>query len=274
MANLSWLERRNLEKLLDMGGGYVLNFSNRTFQGFVKDCTGKDIYDSKYMRASGSKANCLRGFLEEESNYVVGRLLTCLLDYYRTLGSVEDPELYSRCLQAADRLSKETPVPDAEIILDVSSQKGFETVAKAVQDAIEKNQPDQGLDRLHTFMTKYVRLLCTKYGITVEKEKPLHSLFGEYVKHLNRAGRLKSEMTERILKSSISILDAFNDVRNNQSLAHDNPVLNYSESLLIFRNVTASIQFLSALENEGEKAAEKELINELIGESTSDEIPF
>jgi len=41
-------------------------------------------------------------------------------------------------------------------------------------------------------------------------------------------------MTERILKSSISILDAFNDVRNNKSLAHDNPVLNRNESLLIF----------------------------------------
>ena len=32
-------------------------------------------------------------------------------------------------------------------------------------------------------------------------------------------------MTMRILKSSISVLEAFNDVRNSQSLAHDNPVL-------------------------------------------------
>jgi hypothetical protein len=31
-------------------------------------------------------------------------------------------------------------------------------------------------------------------------------------------------MTERILKSSISVLDFFNDVRNNKSLAHDNLV--------------------------------------------------
>jgi hypothetical protein len=31
-------------------------------------------------------------------------------------------------------------------------------------------------------------------------------------------------MAMRILKSSISILEAFNDVRNNQSLAHDSPI--------------------------------------------------
>ena len=55
-------------------------------------------------------------------------------------------------------------------------------------------------------------------------------------------------MTERILKSSISVLEAFNDVRNNKSLAHDNPILNYEESLLIFNHVAASIRFIKSLE--------------------------
>lgn len=42
-------------------------------------------------------------------------------------------------------------------------------------------------------------------------------------------------MTQRILKSS-SVLDAFDfDVSNNQSLARDNALLNYDESILIFR---------------------------------------
>jgi Abortive infection C-terminus len=58
-------------------------------------------------------------------------------------------------------------------------------------------------------------------------------------------------MTLRILKSSISVLDAFNDVRNNQSLAHDNDVLNYEEALLIFDHVADSIRFLKSLEGRG-----------------------
>jgi hypothetical protein len=55
-------------------------------------------------------------------------------------------------------------------------------------------------------------------------------------------------MTERILKSSISVMEAFNDVRNVQSLAHDNPILNYDESLLVFNHVSSSIRFITSLE--------------------------
>jgi hypothetical protein len=117
-----------------------------------------------------------------------------------------------------------------------------------VKETIEKNEPEAGLDRLHTFVIKYVRALCKAQGIGTEIEKPLHSLFGAYVKKLEQSGRIESEMTLRILKSSISVLDAFNDVRNNRSLAHDNPILNYDEALLIFNHVAASIRFLRSLE--------------------------
>ena len=37
-------------------------------------------------------------------------------------------------------------------------------------------------------------------------------------------------------------------MRNNKSLAHDNPILNYEESLLIFNHVAASVRFIKALE--------------------------
>jgi ribosomal protein S8 len=90
--------------------------------------------------------------------------------------------------------------------------------------------------------------LCKKRGIDTPKDKPLHSLVGEYVKVLKAEGLIESVMTERILKSSISVMEAFNRVRNEQSLAHDNEVLNYSESLLIFAHVTSSIQFIEAIE--------------------------
>ena len=56
-------------------------------------------------------------------------------------------------------------------------------------------------------------------------------------------------MTDRIFKSTVSILEAFNHVRNNQSLAHDNELLGYDESLLIFNNVCAIIRFLVAVED-------------------------
>jgi len=72
---------------------------------------------------------------------------------------------------------------------------------------------------------------------------------GEYVKALKKEGLIESKMTERILKSSISVMEAFSKVRNEQSYAHDNEVLNYDESLLIFGHVTSSIRFIETLES-------------------------
>lgn len=73
-------------------------------------------------------------------------------------------------------------------------------------------------------------------------------MFGEYIKHLRRNGHIESQMTERILKSSIAIFEAFNDVRNNQSFAHDNKILNYNESVLIANNLFSTIKFIEAIE--------------------------
>jgi hypothetical protein len=146
------------------------------------------------------------------------------------------------------RLLSTAPVPDLDALAATTDDRDFEAVARQIREIIEKNQPEDGLDRLHTFTIKFVRGLCEAHGITVTREKPLHSLFGEYVKKLKEEGHLQSTMTERILRTSISNLDAFNDVRNNQSLAHDNKILNYDESLLIFNHVASAVRFLKSLE--------------------------
>jgi hypothetical protein len=139
-------------------------------------------------------------------------------------------------------------VPEIEAIVPNTTERDFAALAKSVREAIEKNEPETGLDRLHTFVVKYMRAVCQKRGISTEREKPLHSLIGEYVRHLKANAEIESEMTERILKSSISTLEAFNRVRNEQSFAHDNSVLNYDESRLIFNHVTSGIRFIKALE--------------------------
>jgi hypothetical protein len=118
-------------------------------------------------------------------------------------------------------------------------------------------------------VVKYTRKLCDKHGISYDREKALHSLFGEYVKYLRKNRFIELEMTERILKSSISILESFNDVRNYQSLAHDNPILNYHESVLIFNNVSSAIKFIEAIEAEQSEVDEQDEV-----QAEWDEISF
>ena len=112
-----------------------------------------------------------------------------------------------------------------------------------------------GLDRLHTYTLKYIRILCEQHGISTERSKPLHSLIGEYIKALRQEGRIESVMTERILKSSISVMEAFSEVRNDQSYAHDNPILSYEESNLVLSHVISSLRFIQAIESKGQQRA-------------------
>jgi len=250
MSDLTNLEKRKFEQLLGMGTGYVLNFSNRTFHEFVIDSTGRNPYDARYDHGS-SKANRLRGFWEQEGNGIVGKLMGDMLDYgtESNLFTDKDATLLEACRRIVTRLLQDNPVAEADALAPISGDRDFDTVAKAVREAIEKNEPESGLDRLHTFVIKYVRTLCTQHGLSPTRDKPLHSLFGEYVKRLRDVGHVESEMAARILKSSISTLEAFNDVRNNRSLAHDNPMLQYDEALLIFNHVASSIRFLRSVES-------------------------
>jgi hypothetical protein len=73
MATLNTNEKQILEKLFQMGGGYVLNFSDRTIEEFFRDDIGVDIFDQQYNYASGSKANRLRGLWQVADDALVGK---------------------------------------------------------------------------------------------------------------------------------------------------------------------------------------------------------
>lgn len=250
MSDLNGAERRKLERLFGMSTGYVLNFSDRTFRDFF-DEYHIEIDAERYRAGGSSKANRMRTFWNLEGNHSVGRIIKGLMDYAKDEACFPDDDLtlIGDCWKIADRLLSTQPVAELGALVATADERNFEALAAQVRDAIEKNEPEGALDRLHTFVIKFVRNACELRGIEVLRDKPLHSVFGEYVRALRESGYLQSVMTERILRSSISVLEAFNDVRNNMSLAHDNPILNYEESLLIFNHVAASVRFIKALES-------------------------
>lgn len=129
-----------------------------------------------------------------------------------------------------------------------TNEASFEILTRQIKESIERNEPAAALDRLHTYVVKFVRGICSEHGIEAPRARALHALFGEYVRLLHERGQLESGMARQILRSTIKTFEEFNHVRNTQSLAHDNKVLNHEEALLIFRHVTASISFIRDLE--------------------------
>jgi hypothetical protein len=257
MSDLTLLEKRKLERLLKMGGGYVLGFSNFSFDAFVVDSVGRSIYDAKYNYGSGSKANQLRGFWKEEANSVVAKLTADILDYMESELHQEPDEitLLAECRKIVTRLQQDGPVVELQTLALIGNEQDLDVVARAVRDSIDKNEPATALDRLHTFTTKYLRTLCA--GET-DRGKPLNSLFGEYVRKLHEGGHIESKMTASILKAMHGPLEAFNAVRNDKSLAHDNELLNHDEALLIVNHVTNCLRFLRDLEKRLQRKAEQE----------------
>jgi hypothetical protein len=264
MANLTFIEKTNIEIFLGMRTGYVMDFSDRTFQEFVGEAVGLDINDSKYHYRSNSKANRLRQFIKVESDYTVGKLLTSFCHYWFSkvqsgqIDFMSDEDLYKECVRIADRLKQESIVQHIDAIKPNTDDRDFKLLARSIRESIEKNEPEGALDRLHTFSFKYLRELCDKRGITYDKADSLNAVFGKYIKFLVDNHHVESAMSEKILKYSINIIEAFNDIRNNRSFAHDNPVLNYHESVLIFNNISSTIKFIEIIEEKMTKMEETE----------------
>lgn len=107
MSTLKSLEKTQLEELLGMKSGYVLDFSNRTFDEFFRETVAVNIYADKYAAVGDSKARRLRAFWEQESDQLVGKVVAELLEYWNYKNpqpSDADKMLAGNCKRIVERL--------------------------------------------------------------------------------------------------------------------------------------------------------------------------
>jgi hypothetical protein len=97
------LDMRLIDELFGMGGGYVLDFSDRTFAEFFCDELEIDIDDPKFSVEGTSKAKRLRYFLKTSDSSTRVRVLKALWEY--------------RCAQQR-RKRFEEQVPEAQYEFD------------------------------------------------------------------------------------------------------------------------------------------------------------
>ncbi|WP_323088570.1 abortive infection family protein [Allobaculum sp. JKK-2023] len=138
------------------------------------------------------------------------------------------------------------------VTLPDESDPLLKTLSFDIIGKIENGEADLALDRLHTYTTKFIRNKCEDIGLVVKKENgdnlPLQSLMGNLCKYYRENNLIESEFSLRALKSSISLMDAFNEVRNKQSYAHVNQVLNKNESKLVVEIVTSILNFIQVIQ--------------------------
>jgi len=152
---------------------------------------------------------------------------------------------------------------------------------KLVKEDIERNcnnnTPELALDRLHTFSTGFFRSVCKKHGINTEDDRgneyPLQSLVGRLKNWYAENHYFDSDFSVVAVQNTINIFDKFNAIRNDQSAAHPNEVLNKAEAMYAVHIVAETLTFIEKIEHIKDADAAKPRLpgDEL---DTDSELPF
>ena len=112
MSSLTAADKRYLESILGMGGGYVLDFTDATFGEFFNGYN-VDIHGNQYQSYGTSKAKKMRAFWERAADDLVGRSLSDLLDTYEAncevSGQQSDTSALTKCREIVGKLLGKTP---------------------------------------------------------------------------------------------------------------------------------------------------------------------
>ena len=242
---------RIIEDALSFERGYVLNFSDRTFAEFFDEEFGVTIYQDKYDFNGQSKGKHLRAFIEVEDEATVCHVLRRLWEHRDTLkiGLVANtpPEVKERYFSMIARIESGAGTPSTDAIDRFKKDETLEELVASIERDIRANKPVAALDRLHTYCMKKFGHLLDERGIAWGREEPLHGRVGKYVKALSQDRDLR-DVTLQIAKNAIGVFDKFNHVRNNQSLAHDNVLLDQAEARFIYDSITAILRFVKTIE--------------------------
>jgi hypothetical protein len=122
MSSLADIEKRYLEKLLGMQSGFVLDYSDTTFGEFFNRHK-VNIHGSKYQTYGTSKAKKMRSFWEQESDVLVGNVLSEMLDSYEADCDLNNRDVDKSVLEKSrsivGRLSgKSTPAKPSQTVDD------------------------------------------------------------------------------------------------------------------------------------------------------------
>lgn len=257
MVKLKRSQINTIEQVMGFpqGFGYVLDFSDRTITEFFEDEFQLDINEEKYSANGTSKRNRLTTFIKLEEPYLVAKVLRALWDRREglarrgggTINKLEKTEAKNQFLDIISNIESCSEIPSIAALDRHTSDRTLDELIMDIERDLQANKPEAAMDHLHTYcMSKFRHLLQTR-SITCSHDEALHARFGKYRKAL-ASERALNPFTDRALKSSISLFEGFNDIRNHSSLAHDNTILEPAEARYVFDTVSAMLMFVRAIE--------------------------
>lgn len=217
---ISTLDMRAIEMVLGMGGGYVLDFSNRTFEEFFLDY-GVQIYGEGY---EGSKASRLRDFLRQANPELLVRVLDALFAYRGArLGDDTSPEVadYKTILERLRRAQAAVPIaiPRTNIIsLDYVVELETKTEARLVEGDL-----DGAITTARTMLEALLQELERQLtGKNEQHRGDLQRLYKSVAQNMNitEDGAGLDEHFKQVIRGLIQIVNGLSAIRNTMSDGH------------------------------------------------------
>jgi len=127
-----------------------------------------------------------------------------------------------------------------------------ETVEQALRDAetlIGTSGAPNALDRVHTALHAYLRVVCEDAWIIAADDADITTLFSQLrQKHpkLKVANPAADKMMNDVMRGLARAVDALNPVRNHNSLAHPNPLLDPPEAMLAINAMRTILHYIDS----------------------------
>lgn len=233
-----------IEKTSTKGKGFVWDFTNDDFRTFILSCTGEDIYRKKYSEYGNSKNKRLKKFLEIEDDIKVKNILEELKKY-----GISKRKLNKTNKGKFEKWIKKLNSSDIELQINDETFKSNKNVNLFIEDihqCMNNNNLCMAIDRLHALFSGYIRYKANKNKIE-STNKPLNSLYSEYINKLYLEGKLPEGITKTILTTSKKIMKDFDYVRNNMSPAHFNDIISNEEAKFVCNHVINILNFLTSM---------------------------
>lgn len=222
-----------IEKFFGMESGYVLDFSNRTFQNFILDNSNIDIYEDE--NCTDSKANRLRVFWKQESNYIVGNLLKELLEYYRISNQEahqSEQNLWNECSKIAERLVQDNPVQNLKTsrIKDINHSFIQEHIEKCDKKIIDEDFSGAITNARSLVETILLHIESELFKTDEKFNGDLNSLYKKISKELNLSvdkNRKIDNSLKRIISGLFSIISGIAELGNDLGDRHGKATKKY-----------------------------------------------
>lgn len=246
--------RTVFDQIFYSGGGYVLDFSDRTMAEWFEETFDLNIFQERFQIEGQSKGKTLRGFVEVAEPRFVAQVMRALWDYrcsladYREDDAEEEARLADWLKRFANELEAASTMKLEDALTDFSRDTTLPKLRAAIANDLVAEKPDIALDRVHTYCVKRFRHLLSERGQPVDAKTPLHAIFGTYGKLLRDSGEV-TEFALPTLRVQHKLFESLNDARNKRSFAHDNDLLSISEAQFLIDCVLSSLAFIERIES-------------------------